>query len=97
MDLDLITQAIRDIKELQPALAWLKEYGAGLTAQDQTSFVLYVRPGFASACVGAKEAAAQLTAIARLHIPAIVQHAIEDAENTIALRREQIAREASEV
>lgn len=91
MDLDLISAAIRDIKELQAALAWLKEY----TAQDETSFVLYIRPGFASACVGAKEAAAQLTAIARLHISEIVSHAIEDAENTMALRREQIVREAS--
>lgn len=95
MDVDLIARAVRDIRELEPALSWLKEYGAALVSEDKSSFAVSITPTYASACPGAKEAAVQLTAVACLHIAEIVRHAIEDAENTIELRREQIRQECT--
>lgn len=82
-----VTQRANNIARLTKALAWLKEYGHTMNAKHRYSFDISVRPISASTLPGAKEAEEQMTAVARLHIENIVQHAIVDAENTIEIEK----------
>jgi hypothetical protein len=95
MNVNVMAHAIKEIQELQPALDWLSKYGRQLQPADRESFSIRISPHFADACPGCIEATNQINAVARLFIQAIIERAIEDAENTIALRRGQIAREAA--
>lgn len=96
MDIELMATAIRDIQKLQPALAWLKEYGHLLAPEEKSRFSVNIAPATASLCPGYQEATHQLSAAAVLLIEEIVQRAINDAENTIALRKQQIVDQAKE-
>lgn len=95
MNVTRIRQAIFTIEKLTPALNWLEEYGPGLDYKVKESFEISFRPIAASACPGAKEAAEQIGAIARLHIVDIIDHAIRDAVNTIDMERDAIREECA--
>jgi hypothetical protein len=92
-----ISEAAKRIAERRLALKWLDQYGAGLTASDAASVT--VRLNFASACVGAKEAEAVLSAYGRFSLPAIVNAATECCRNDIAAAvdaiREEVAKAES--
>lgn len=78
------------------ALKWLEEHGARLSGKAKDEFDLSFHPNYASACVGAKEAKDVIDAFARHHIEAIVNDAIANCHNTMAIDRATILREASE-
>lgn len=94
MNTTAIKIAVERIAEYELALGWLEQYGTSLSGRDKDGFGLSFHPGFASACVGAKEAKAVIDAFARHHIEAIVKDAIANCRNTMAIDRETIIREA---
>lgn len=94
MNTQRLAAAIKEIDRLSLALHWLEEYGDHLDPKDRDSFSIYIQPAAASACVGCKEAAEQLNAIARLHIHSIVEQAKKDAVNTIEIHATTIREEA---
>lgn len=92
MNLDRIDSAVKSIRRNARALSWLQEHGTKLTGDDsQARFELSLY--FAGGCVGAEEAAAMLESYARLSLAELVQTAIKNCNNTIAMDRSAIAEE----
>lgn len=90
-----ITSAALTIDENTRALSWLREYGHQLTGRSDAASVS-VRVVFAGSCPGAKDAEKVLTAFATLDLPATVQTAIRNCENTIVMCRDAIREEVGE-
>lgn len=90
-----IRQAAQEIDRLSSALSWLKEHGGVLDPRSKDAFGVNVAINHASALPGSKEAAGQLSAIAKLHIREIVEDAIRDAENTIEMHRSALREECA--
>lgn len=79
----------------ETALKWLEEYGAKLIGADRDGFSLTFTPAFAGSCPGSKEAKEVIDAMARFQIEEIVQSAIRNCQNTIAMDRDAIQEEVS--
>lgn len=94
MNTTRIRSAINSIEECTAALAWLDEYGGGLTSRDTDCATVVVHLNYASACPGAKEAQKMLTAFARHHIEELVEVAKRNCRNTIELSRAAIKEES---
>lgn len=94
MDALKIEEAAKKIRELSAALEWLRSNGKrALPPGDREAFGITVSLNSCSALSGAKEAAAQLSACARWLSHDILEHAIRDAENTIEIYKQQIAKD----
>jgi hypothetical protein len=89
-----IVTAAKRIGELDAALAWMRSHGLqALNPADKDAFGVHVSLNSCSGLNGAKEAATQLSGVARHFGLQILQSAITDAENTIEILRQQIERE----
>lgn len=96
MNATAIESAARQISALSAALQWMRENGnQALNPADKDAFGVNVALNSCSALPGAKEAAAQLSACARHFGPQILAAAIKDAESTIEILRDRIAREVA--
>lgn len=91
-----IASAAGQIADLTAALEWLREHGARLDPRDKDAFGVHVALNACSALPGAKQASAQLSAMAKLLAPVMVANAITNAENTIEILRQQIADEVAQ-
>lgn len=89
-----ISQAVRDIEENTAALKWLEEFGPQFTGRDKSQADVAVHLNAASACPGAKEAAAVISAFARLSLPDLIKTATQNCRNTIELAKSAICEEA---
>ena len=94
MNVSRIVSAATGIQRLTSALEWLRSHGSGLHPDDKDGFSIIVRLNTASALPGAKEAEEKLSAIAKLHIKAILEHAITDCVNTIEIHKDTLRTEA---
>lgn len=93
LDATQIKIAAEEIRDLMQALEWMREYGKRvLGSPDREAFGITVSINSCSALPGAKEAAEQLGEVAFTFGPQILEAAIEDAENTIEIYRQQIER-----
>lgn len=88
----LISQAASTIAKRRAALAWLKEYGSHMVA-DNGAATIVVHLNHASACHGAKEAAEVLSAYGRFSLPTITKASIECCRNDIDIAVGVIQRE----
>lgn len=96
MDTAQVEADARRIRELKSALDWMLVYGDRvLVPKDKDAFSVVFSINSSSAFAGAKEAERQLGAWARHHASAILADAIKDAQNTIDILREKIAREVT--
>jgi|WetSurMetagenome_2_1015567.scaffolds.fasta_scaffold01778_11 hypothetical protein len=95
MNPERILHAANEIDRLTTALGWLRSNGHALSHRQKDSFSISVHLNSCSALPGAKEAQAQMSAIARLQIEEIVACAIKDAVNTIEIHRAAIAAEVA--
>lgn len=93
MRIDRIQTCANRIAENEAALKWLEEYGVQLTGRDKDAATVSIRLAYAGAFAGAKEAERVLTALARFELPRIVESAIRNCRNTIAMDREAIREE----
>jgi CYTH domain-containing protein len=92
MDTARIKRAAQQIEERQAALGWLLQYGGRLDGKDDAAKV-EVRLSHASACPGAKEAEAVLSAYTRLQLSVAVKHATECCRNDITMAIDAIRHE----
>lgn len=92
-----ILSAAQKIQHLQEALIWMRENGrSAIDPHSRDAFGVHISLNSCSALRGAKEASVQLSAQAKLLGQEILENAIKDAENTIEILRQKIAREAGE-
>lgn len=95
MNTATIQSAAIQIAHLTAALKWMQEHGKQALAPHPETFSVVVSLNSCSALPGAKEAAVQLGAQGRLLGHEMLANAIKDAENTIEILRQQIAREVT--
>lgn len=95
MNVTRIKVAADRIARNEAALKWLEEYGVKLAGQSTSDFALTFFANTASACPGAKEAKEAIDAMARFQIEEIVQSAIRNCQNTIAMDRDAIQEEVT--
>lgn len=96
MNAAAIESAAKEISRLTLALGWLRSHGLQALMPVGDAFSVVVSLNSCSALPGAKEAATQLGAQARLVMGGeVLANAIKDAENTIEILREKIAREVA--
>lgn len=93
MNAHRIKMAAERIDRNETALKWLEDYGVQISGHGKDSFRLTFHTNFAGSCVGASEAKEVIDAMARFEIGSIVQSAIRNCQNTIALDRDAIREE----
>lgn len=95
MNFDRMEAALRSIRANSEALEWLEEYGAQITGEEpDTYFEFNFR--FAHGKPGASAAARFIEKYARRALPMLVQQAVENCRNTIAMDRAAISEEMGE-
>jgi hypothetical protein len=90
-----IIQAVKQIEDNAKALKWLEEFGPQFHGRNDADAVVKVHLNLASACPGAVEAAAVLSAFARLSLPEIIDQATRNCRNTIEIAESAIREEAT--
>jgi hypothetical protein len=94
MDIFIIENSARKLRELEKALRWMQEHGRqALDPIDKNSFSVIVTLNMHSASEGAREAQEQLSICARLQGPTILRETIIDVANTIEILRQRIIEE----
>lgn len=94
MNFEIMEAAIKRLRKNSAALMWLETYGTQLTGKDDHASVEF-SISFASAQIGAHEAARILEVYAKHALPDLVREAIDSCRETISTDRAVVIDEAS--